>query len=171
MADGDGGEGMGEETNPRCYESSLPVSPTPRWSTGLCRKPSSVLEPPSSTHDETVEDVRAAFASGGAVLAWEGEAAVGSARFQPRPDYLYVGRVSVLPAWRKRGIGAAMMAFIEEHALTIGQPEIRVEVRLSLPSNVALYRHLGFHTISEQPHPRGPAFRTVILGKRIGSGE
>lgn len=127
-----------------------------------------VLEPPSSVHTETVEEVQRAFATGGAVLAWEGDLAVGSARFQPRPDYLYVGRVSVLPDWRGRGIGAAMMTALESHARALGLPEIRVEVRLSLPSNVALYRRLGYRTISEQPHPRGPAFWTVILGKGVG---
>jgi ribosomal protein S18 acetylase RimI-like enzyme len=126
-----------------------------------------VLEPPSSTHQETVEDVRRAFDSGGAVLAWVEGQAVGSARFQPRPDYLYVGRVSTLPAWRGRGIASALMTFLEGHARTLGLPEIRVEVRLSMPSNVALYRRLGFHTVSEQPHPRGPAFKTVILGKHV----
>ncbi|HEY8597911.1 MAG TPA: GNAT family N-acetyltransferase [Thermomicrobiales bacterium] len=126
-----------------------------------------VLEPPSSTHQETVEDVRRAFDTGGAVLAWISDEAVGSARFQPRPDYLYVGRVSTLPKWRGRGIASALMTFLEGHARTLGLPEIRVEVRLSLPSNVALYRRLGFHTVSEQPHPRGPAFKTVILGKRV----
>ena len=126
-----------------------------------------VLEPPSSTHQETVEDVRRAFDTGGAALAWVNEQAVGSARFQPRPGYLYVGRVSTLPDWRGRGIASALMTFMEGHARSLALPEIRVEVRLSLPSNVALYRRLGFHTVSEQPHPRGPAFKTVILGKHV----
>jgi ribosomal protein S18 acetylase RimI-like enzyme len=126
-----------------------------------------VLEPPSSTHNETVEDVRRAFDTGGAALAWVDEEAVGSARFQPRPNYLYVGRVSTLPDWRGRGIASALMTFLAGHARTLALPEVRVEVRLSLPSNVALYRRLGFHTVSEQPHPRGPAFKTVILGKRV----
>ena len=126
-----------------------------------------VLEPPSSTHQETVEDVRRAFDTGGAALAWVNEQAVGSARFQPRPGYLYVGRVSTLPDWRGRGIASALMTFMEGHARSLALPEIRVEVRLSLPSNVALYRRLGFHTVSEQPHPRGPAFKTVILGKSV----
>ena len=124
-----------------------------------------VLEPPSSTHDETVEEVRRAFDSGGAVIARLDGEVVGSARFQPRPGYLYVGRVSTLPAWRGRGVGAALMDFLLDHARALDLPEVRVEVRLSLPSSVALYRRLGFHTISEQPHPRGPQFRTVILGK------
>ncbi len=124
-----------------------------------------VLEPPSSTHTETVEDVRRAFDSGGAVLARLDGEAVGSARFHSRPDYLYGGRVSVLPARRGRGVGSALMGVLLDHARALGLPEVRVEVRLSLPSNVALYRRLGFRTISEQPHPRGPQFRTVILGK------
>lgn len=126
-----------------------------------------VLEPPSSTHQETVEDVRRAFDTGGAVLAWVDDEAVGSARFQPRSDHLYVGRVSTLPDWRGRGIASALMTFLAGHARTLALPEVRVEVRLSLPSNVALYRRLGFHTVSEQPHPRGPAFKTVILGKTV----
>ena len=126
-----------------------------------------VLEPPSSTHQETVEDVQRAFDTGGAALAWVGGEAVGSARFQLHPDHLYVGRVSTLPDWRGRGIASALMTFLAGHARTLALHEIRVEVRLSLPSNVALYRRLGFHIVSEQPHPRGPAFKTVILGKNV----
>lgn len=126
-----------------------------------------VLQPPSSVHAETIEDVRRAFGTGGAALAWIGDAAVGSARFAPRPDLLYVGRVSTLPVWRGRGVASALMTFLAGHARTLGLPAVCVEVRLALPGNVGLYRHLGFRTISEQPHPRGPAFRTVILGKAV----
>ena len=40
-----------------------------------------VLDPPSGVHAETVEAVVRAMAEGGAVLAWLGETAVGSARY------------------------------------------------------------------------------------------
>jgi ribosomal protein S18 acetylase RimI-like enzyme len=125
------------------------------------------LEPPSSALDETLEDTRQAIDAGGAALAWLGDAAVGSARYLPRPDYLYVGRLAVLPAYRGRGIAAALMTALEDQARHLGLPEVRVEVRLSLPGNVAFFRRLGFQTISEQPHPRGPAYRTIILGKPV----
>lgn len=125
------------------------------------------LEPPSSAHDETIAHVRRAMASGGAVLAWDEGTAVGSARFQPRPDHLYVGRLAVLPASRGRGVAAALMAFLADHARRLGLPEVRVEVRQSLPGNVAFFRRLGFQTVSEQPHPRGPAYWTVVLGRRV----
>jgi ribosomal protein S18 acetylase RimI-like enzyme len=125
------------------------------------------LEPPSSALDETLDDTRRAIDAGGAALAWLGDQAVGSVRYLPRPGYLYVGRLAVLPAHRGRGIAAALMNAMEEQARALGLPEIRVEVRLSLPGNVALFRRLGFQTISEQPHPRGPAYWTIILGKPL----
>jgi ribosomal protein S18 acetylase RimI-like enzyme len=125
------------------------------------------LEPPSSALDETLDDTRRAIDAGGAILAWRGDEAVGSARFLPRPDHLYVGRLAVLPAHRGQGIAAALLSAMEEQARLRALPELRVEVRLGLPGNVALFRHLGFRTISEQPHPRGPAYWTVILDKPI----
>ena len=123
------------------------------------------LEPPSSALDETVADTRRAIEAGGAILAWLDHRAVGSARYEPRLDYLYVGRVSVLPAYRGRGIAAALMAAMDEQARLLALPEVRVEVRHALPANLAFFRRLGFQTISEQPHPRGPAYWTSILGK------
>lgn len=125
------------------------------------------LEPPSSALDETDDDVRRAIAAGGAVIAWRGDVAVGSARFLPRADYLYVGRVAVLPEQRGLGVAGALLAALDAQARARGLPEVRVEVRLSLPDNVAFFRRLGFRTISEQPHPRGPAYWTVVLGKPV----
>lgn len=125
------------------------------------------LEPPSSALDETLDDTRRAIEAGGAALAWADERAVGSVRYLPRPGYLYVGRLAVLPAFRGRGVAAALMAAMEDRARALDLPEVRVEVRLALPDNVALFRRLGFRTISEQPHPRGPAYWTTILGKAV----
>lgn len=127
------------------------------------------LEPPSSALDETLEDTRRAIDAGGAVIAWLGDTAVGSARYLPRPDYLYVGRLAVLPAHRGRGVAAALMTAMAEQARALNLPEVRVEVRLSLPGNVAFFRRLGFQTVSEQPHPRGPAYWTIILGKPVAN--
>jgi ribosomal protein S18 acetylase RimI-like enzyme len=82
---------------------------------------------------ETVDDVRAAIAKGGAVLAWEDGEAVGSARYQWYPDHLYIGRVAVIPAYRGKGVGSALMRRIEEIARERGCGEIRLGVRMSLP--------------------------------------
>jgi ribosomal protein S18 acetylase RimI-like enzyme len=110
----------------------------------------------SGAHAESLDDVRSAMRQGGAVLAHLGMDAVGSARYLPEDSHLYVGRVAVLPTHRRRGVASAMMRFLEDVAASQGRQSIRIQVRDSLPSNVALYRALGYELISIDAHPRGP---------------
>jgi ribosomal protein S18 acetylase RimI-like enzyme len=125
------------------------------------------LVPPPGILAETVEDVAAYIQRGGAVIAWDGDVAVGSARFHREPDHLYVGRVAVPPEFRRRGIASELMRFLETHARSLGLPETRVEVRMALPSNIALYESLGYLPISYQPHPRVPSAVTVKMANRL----
>ncbi len=115
----------------------------------------SVLTVPSSAVSETVEDVAAHIALGGAVLAMVGEEAVGSGRFELRVDHVYIGRLSVLPEHRGLGIGALMMLAIEQQAAANGSPEARIGVRTMLPKNIALYERLGYVVTDRYQHPRG----------------
>jgi ribosomal protein S18 acetylase RimI-like enzyme len=93
------------------------------------------LNPPSGALRETVErTISIMESSGGAVLAWEDVLPVGSARYYYKDDYMYIGRVSVHPAHRGKGIGKQLVAFLEEHARQNGRFQTRLEVRLSLPT-------------------------------------
>jgi ribosomal protein S18 acetylase RimI-like enzyme len=125
----------------------------------------SVLQPPSSSHAESVADVERAMAQGGAVLAWDDDQAVGSARFARHPEHMYVGRVSVLPTHRRRGIATAMMRFLEELARREGRRSVEIAARASLPSNVRLYEGLGYEVVRVEPHPRGPEMSVVHMRK------
>jgi ribosomal protein S18 acetylase RimI-like enzyme len=120
----------------------------------------------SSAHTETVDEVLDEMRQGGAVLAEDGTRAVGSARFKPDGEDLYVGRLAVLPDDRRRGVASAIMRFLEEIARDLGHDAIRIGVRESLPSNVELYRSLGYEVWTIEPHPRGPD-RVLIMGKRV----
>jgi ribosomal protein S18 acetylase RimI-like enzyme len=115
-----------------------------------------VLQPPSSSHAESVADVQRVMARGGAVLAWANATPIGSARFLLEPDHLYVGRVAVLPAFRRLGVATAMMRFLENVARAHQRLEVRVAVRGSLPSNVRLYAGLGYEVVGIEAHQRGP---------------
>jgi GNAT superfamily N-acetyltransferase len=119
----------------------------------------------SGAHAETLEDVVADMRNGGAVLA-EDDGVVGSARFVPEEEWLYVGRVAVLPTHRRRGVATAMMAFLEGTARELGLPSMRVGVRESLPDNVRLYESLGYKTVNVEPHPRGPD-RVLWMAKAV----
>jgi ribosomal protein S18 acetylase RimI-like enzyme len=125
------------------------------------------LVPPPGILFERVSNVASYIKHGGAIVAWQGEVAVGAARFLPEPGFLYIGRVAVLPAWRRQGIAWAMMAFLENHARERGLPETQVEVRQALPGNLAFYESLGYRAISVQPHPRMPLAMTVRMAKAL----
>lgn len=126
-----------------------------------------VLRPPSSSHGESVEEVEAAIREGGAVLVWDGVTPVGSARYRREEDALYVGRVSVLPSYRRCGIATLMMAWMERRALELGLSRVRAGVRMSLPSNVEMYRRLGYRLVAVEEHPHGPD-RVGTLIKHLG---
>jgi ribosomal protein S18 acetylase RimI-like enzyme len=125
------------------------------------------LVPPPGILRETVDDVAQYIETGGAVIARNGNVSVGSARFHPESDHLYVGRVAVPPAFRRRGIATAMMRFLENHARALGHAETRVQVRQALPSNVALYESLGYTVCSADSHPRVPDAIVLTLAKRL----
>jgi ribosomal protein S18 acetylase RimI-like enzyme len=126
-----------------------------------------VLQPPSSAHAESVADVERAMATGGAVLAWDDDQPVGSARFALHPEHVYVGRVAVLPTHRRRGVATAMMRFLEDLARQAGRPSVELAARASLPGNVRLFEGLGYEVIRVEPHPRGPEMSVVHMRKRL----
>ncbi|MBV9169488.1 MAG: GNAT family N-acetyltransferase [Chloroflexi bacterium] len=124
------------------------------------------VEPGALT--ETVADVAAALRQGGAVLATiDGEHA-GAARFVREDEDLYVGRVAVLPSHRRQGVASAMMGYLEQLAPSLGCAAVRIGVRESLPSNVALYQTLGYEVVKIEPHPRGPD-RSFTMRKLVAA--
>ncbi len=116
-----------------------------------------VLTPPSGAHAEIVDDVIRVMGEGGAILAWLGDQAVGSARYAFHDDgrTCYVGRVAVLREYRGRGIASAMMGHIERIARAQGCAAMEIGVRMVLESNIRLYQRLGYRIASIYEHPKG----------------
>lgn len=112
------------------------------------------LNPPSGALMETVDHTIHTFnIGGGAALACDGAKVVGSARYKPVADYMYIGRVSVLPEFRGKGICKALLHFVENKAREQGFMESRVEVRLSIPENIKLYEWLQYEVIEHKFYP------------------
>ena len=111
------------------------------------------LTPPSGAHDETIDTLAAKLRSGEGALAWQGNNAAGSVLFEPRDQSLYLGRLAVPPAYRRRGIGALLVAYVEQQAIARGLKQITLGVRLQLPENTAFYTKLGYDVISYGSHP------------------
>ena len=113
------------------------------------------LVPASGAFAETEEEVRAAVAAGGGVLAWVGEEPAGCGRFEYGPEhgFIEVGRLSVLPAYRGRSLATRMLRWFEERAAALGVPEVRLGVRLNLPRNIALYERAGYEVFDYEDRP------------------
>jgi ribosomal protein S18 acetylase RimI-like enzyme len=111
---------------------------------------------PPGAMNETLPEVEQAISEGCVLLAWHDTEAVGTARYQLHPEYLYVGRVAVLPTHRRRGIGKALMAYIEQMAPALGRTRIRLGTRQSMPTNLAFYEQLGYKVVGTEPHSKGP---------------
>lgn len=87
------------------------------------------------------------------VLAVDGAHAVGTARLlQERPGLVHIGRVAVLPALRGRGVGALLMAALEEMALAESAGEdgsVRIELSAQVTA-IEFYRRLGYQIAPQQ---------------------
>jgi ribosomal protein S18 acetylase RimI-like enzyme len=127
-----------------------------------------VLDPPSGVDQECVADVERALDEGGAVFAWIDDMAVGAVRVQQTADHLHVERLAVIPTARGQGIARMLLVYLEDIARQSHLPEVHLEVRLSLPRNIELYRRLGYHVLSVHPYPEGTDTWAVLT--KTGDG-
>ncbi len=104
---------------------------------------------PSSALLETLDDIRAAVARGGAILALAGGRPIGSARFAVDCDagFLAYARLAVHPGARGHGYGLAMVDWLEAHARSLGLFEVRADARSAMPDNRPFYLARGYEII------------------------
>jgi predicted N-acetyltransferase YhbS len=110
-------------------------------------------DPPSSALGETVATVAAKIEAGGGFCAIVGAVMVGAALWQEKDGALHIGRVSVLPGWRGRGIARALIERGEGEARDRGLTRLSLNVRLALDGNQRLFAACGFRRIAVASHP------------------
>ena len=123
--------------------------------------------PPSSALRETAETVAAKIAAGGGVGAFAGGALVAAALWEANGDALHVARVSVLPAWRGRGLAGSLIAACEEEAKRRRIERMTLKTRLELPENGRLFERCGFARRDLQAHEGFDSATTVLMEKRL----
>lgn len=79
---------------------------------------------------------------------------------------LYIQDIYVEPAWRGRGIGAALLGCVAALALERGSPLVELTVREDNPAR-RLYGRLGFHQVECANYViAGPALASLAGGAR-----
>jgi predicted GNAT family N-acyltransferase len=89
-------------------------------------------------------------------LAFEGTSAIGTGRLLPDG---HIGRMAILKAWRRRGIGAAILKALVDAAARRGEREIALSAQLHA---VEFYRAHGFETVGEVYEEAGIPHQAMV---------
>lgn len=100
--------------------------------------------PPSSALKETPETITHELAHGGGAVVHDAGVTVGAVLWREEDASLYVGRLAVHPAQRRRGIARRLMAECEREARRRGLRRMHLGVRLVLDDNRRLFLSCGF---------------------------
>lgn len=125
------------------------------------------LNPRSGTFAESAESIAAKLDKGGAITAWSGGDMVGAVIYEPRPDFMYFGRLAVLPAWRGRGIAKGLIGAVESKAQELRLTRVQIGVRLVLASHQAYYAALGYRPLVYECHPGFTEPTSVTMEKAL----
>ncbi len=116
------------------------------------------LQPPSSVLNETVDDVARRQQAGPMLVALADGRFVGSVFASRQDDALYLTRLAVAPAWRKHGVGRALVEAAAGEARATGLARLTLRVRQNLPGNRAYFERLGFAVIGAGQDPGRPPY-------------
>ncbi len=125
-----------------------------------------VIDPPSGAHTENAERIREKLNNEHALLALLGDQIVACVFYRDQDDYMYFGRLAVLPAYRGRGVASALIGHVEARARDLGLPSVQLAVRLALPHLRARYERLGYRVIEARRHA-GYAEPTYVVMEKL----
>jgi GNAT superfamily N-acetyltransferase len=100
-----------------------------------------------------------------AVMAYVDQAIAGCVFYAAVGAYVDLFRLAVLPAYRRRGVGRALVEAVESGALGLGITRVRLGVRVALPRNRAYYERLGYRFVEARSHAGYTEPTYVILEK------
>jgi ribosomal protein S18 acetylase RimI-like enzyme len=125
--------------------------------------------PPSSALRETAETIADHLARWGGAVLEIGGAIVGVVLWEEQDDALYIGRLSVDPGFRRRGIARALMDEAEREARRRGLSRMTLGVRLGLEENRRLFRSCGFEDVELRSHAGFSEPTWVLMERRLTS--
>lgn len=124
------------------------------------------IDPPSSALRLTAQVLaEKAEAEIGHVAIEEGEL-TGCLFLRPEADCLYVGKLAVLPTAQGKGLGRRLLEIAEETAAALDLPALRLETRIELTDNHAVFAAWGFSRTAEKAHP-GFARTTFVEMRKV----
>jgi len=128
-----------------------------------------VIDPPSSAHRLTLENLAEKARVEIAFVALDGDEIVGCLFCRPEPPAcLYVGKLCVSPNAQGKGIGSVLLEQAEALARELALPALRLETRIELIANHAKFAAWGFVKTAENAHPGYSRTTSIEMTKFLG---
>ncbi|MGO6815442.1 GNAT family N-acetyltransferase [Rhizobium leguminosarum] len=124
------------------------------------------IDPPSSALKLTTASLAEKAGTEIGHVAIDGEKLIGCLFLRPEADCLYVGKLAVLPEVQGKGLGKRLLTIAEETAAALGLPALRLETRIELTDNHAVFAAWGFSRTAEKAHP-GFARTTFVEMRKV----
>jgi ribosomal-protein-alanine N-acetyltransferase len=83
-------------------------------------------------------------------------------------DELHVIALAVVPAWRRRGVGAGLVAHAVAAAEAAGARAAHLELRVSNAAAQALYRRLGFDAVGRRRRYYADGEDALLFTRALG---
>jgi GNAT superfamily N-acetyltransferase len=121
------------------------------------------IDPPSSLHKVTPQDL-ATYAGEVWVIGQPPRACM---VLTPKPHALNLGRLSVDPAYRRKGYAHMLITHAEARARALGLPALELQSRIELVENHAIFFALGFKQVGATTHPGFAAPTSLVFTKQV----
>ena len=127
------------------------------------------IDPPSSLLRMDATDLRAKARDEVLILALVGGRIVGCAFAHRREDCVYVGKLAVDAAVRRRGVGGRLLRAAERLAVECARRFVELETRIELTENHETFATLGFERVAESAHPGYDRPTSITMRKAVSS--
>lgn len=109
------------------------------------------IDPPSSVHRLTVQDIARQAAEGEVWVL--GAPPVACLFLTRQADALYLSKLAVDPGAQRQGHGARLVGVAAARARALGLARLRLQTRAELAENHAAFRAMGFVQVAATAHP------------------
>ena len=123
------------------------------------------IDPPSSMHRLTVEDIAAQCETG---EVWcIGQPPVACVLTKVKNDALYVGKLAVATSYRGKGLASTLIRLAERRAKEKKLSSLELESRIELVENHRLFEKMGFTKTAEGRHEGYDRSTFIVMRKAI----
>ncbi|PSJ57967.1 GNAT family N-acetyltransferase [Mesorhizobium soli] len=127
-----------------------------------------VIDPPSSAHRLTPENLAAKAGTETVFLATVGKALVGCVFVAESHDHFYVGKLAVAPTAQGAGVGKRLLGAVEQFARESGKPILELQTRIELIDNQKAFGRMGFVETARTVHEGFDRPTSITMRRVLG---